>query len=219
MYMRRLCRNIHSCPVIQNADSIILLTDNASGRIRIEFQLLSGIDVRISNIAACTAHQETFFTMQRKRIASIHSTQSQELIIIHVANKDIFVSAYLGKFSLFPGKGNSQGLISRADTLFSTSQGQILTDDIGSISRLRIIDTLVGMQAYIAILSGRNTTHIDGRMLASCIGAPRHRDTAARCDIQRTAGFHAQGHIALDIKGQQIAICITVSRNISRRHI
>ena len=216
-----LSGNIDHRTVIQHTDGIIriVITYDAAGFIRLKLQLLAGIDVRYSNIAIGTAHQETFFTVQGNRIAGVHGPQCQEPVHIHVADKDIFIRPRLGKF---PRKRNIQRLVSRTNALLAAGEQQVSAFDIGVTAISGIVDTLVGMQTYItgcAILGSIDAAHINRGMLPCGIGAACHGNIATGLYIQCTSGLNAQGHIVTDVKGHQITAGITVSRNIGSRHI
>ena len=86
----------------------------------------------------------------------------------------------------------------------------------------RIVDSLFGIQAHVAfciVLRGINVAHVDGRMFPGCVLAARYENMAACLHVQRTASLDAQGHIAFDLKGRQVAVCVLLDSNIRSAHI
>ena len=215
-----LRRNVNRSPVTQDTDGIIRLTHNAGNGVRKEFQFLSGIDVGVGNIRISIAHQETLFACDGNRVTRIHGAQAEEIIIVHIFNEHILVGSRLCQIT---GQGNGQRLVRSANALLAAGEDQIVARDIGLVGIIqRIVDSLFGIQAHVAfciVLRGINVAHVDGGLLTSCVLAARYENMAACLHVQRTASLDAQGQIALDLKGRQVAVCVLLDSNIRSAHI
>ena len=210
---------VHRSTVIQYADRLLCRTYLPLGCIGPKFQFLAGIDVRLGNIRIGIAHLEAFFTPKGNGISSVHSTQAQIVILIHVLDEHILVGSCLCQI---PSKGNGQGLVRRANALLATGEDQIPAFDIGIIYSLGVVDSLFRVQTYVArrtVLGGINRAHVDGRLFPVCIFAACHEDIAACTYFQSTTGLDAQRHIALDLKGRQIAIGIPLDLDVGSTHV
>ena len=192
--------DVHRGAVIQDADRIARFAHNAGGLVRIEHQLLAGLDVGFRNPRIGAAHLEALFACNGNRVSCEHGSQAEIIAIVHVFDEDIFVGPGLCQI---PGQGNGQRLILFADALLAAGQSQVVSPDIGSIYIRCIVDALFRIQAHIAlcaVIRGVNRSHLDGGMLCRILTA-RHGDVAAGLHVQRTGCPDAKRQIALDLEG------------------
>ena len=213
----RLRRDVHRGAIVQDADCMSRITHNTSIGFGVELQCLSGVDVGLGDFPVGIAHQEALVAIQGNGIFGEHGSQTEIIVIVRVLDEHIFVGPDLCHI---PGQVDCQGLVRRADALLATGEDQVLTLDVRPVGICEIIvDSQFGMQAHIAILSGVNRAHLEGRVLPVFVLAARHGDIAARLHIESAAGLDAQGHIALDLKGRQIACCVLLGGDIRSTRI
>ena len=147
-------RDIHHSAVVQDADGIVRIThnagiDNAGIGVRVELQCLSGVDVGLCDSRVGIAHQEALVAGEGNRVAREHGAQAEIRIVLYVFDiyaLNIILVAGAG-VSQFPGEGNRQGLIRRANApLDAAPKKEIFPRDIRRIEVIcRVINSLCGV--------------------------------------------------------------------------
>ena len=216
----RLRRDVHRGAVVQDTDGIVRVAHNTGSFVRVELQRLAYIDIGLGDFPVGIAHQEALVTGEGNNVLRVHRAQAEIIAILHVLDKHILVGAGLCHI---PGQGDVQRLGRSADALLAAGENQVLARDVRPVGICKIIvDAQFGVQAHIArcvILGGVNRAYVESGVLPGFVLAACHGDIAPRLHVERTSCLDTQRHIALDLKGRQIALCVLLGGDIGSPRI